>query len=72
MDGDNNWDKFKYPKDCRLSDRAKATLVEAVKSGKGDPFRICKPGRLLECSILVQRECFNQVLNIKESHESKA
>jgi len=70
MSRDNNWDNFQYPAGCLLSANAKAALIEAAKSRKSDPFRVCKPGRLLECPILVQRKCFYQGLDTKESHKS--
>jgi hypothetical protein len=72
MDEKINWDEFEYPQKCLLSDRAKDVLIKAVKSGKCDPFRICKLGQLLECPILVQSECHNNVLRVKEKgYESK-
>jgi len=65
-----NWDGFKYPKDCGLSPRAKATLISVANSGKCDPFRQCERGKSGKCPQNIQRECFENILDVKDARKN--
>jgi len=72
MGEDINWDKFIYPKDCLLSDRAKAALIRSANEGRCPPFLQCNYAIDGSCGKDTQKECYNRGLVIKKKHKVPA
>lgn len=65
-----NWDEFKYPLSCLLSESAKTALVKSASSGHCDPFVQCWHGHSGECPDDRQRKCKKEAERI-ESRQAR-